>query len=101
MDGWNLPDGVHPFDIPGNSRAEELRDIHYAIVRLEVEKQARDDLTALCKVPGVFRNLYLSRVSSDGIVSPVEFVRELQERDDCVWQRACAMVYQAMTGDAA
>lgn len=96
-----LPDSMGAADLPGNSRAEALRDIHYAIVRLEVEKQARDDLTALCKVPGVFRNLYLSRVSSDGNVSPVEFVRELQERDDCVWQRACAMVYQGMTGDAA
>lgn len=96
-----LPDGTLPHMLPGNSRAEELRDIHYTIVRLDVEKQARDDLTALCKVPGVFRNLYLSRVSSDGIVSPAEFVRELQDRDDCVWQRACAMVYQAMTGDAA
>lgn len=96
---WNLPDGCHPFDIPGNSIAAEHQARHWEQNVREVEQRAREDLLRLCSVPGPIRNAYLEYCADHGIASIPQYVATLERMNAVQWQRTCGLIWQGQFND--
>jgi len=84
--GWNLPDGLHPFDVPHNGPAARLFDRQWREAIAEIEKQTREDLIARCRLPGDARSAYLEYCREIHICSVSQYVDLLEQIDAKLWR---------------
>lgn len=86
-DGWNLPDGVHPFEVPHNGPASRLFDRQWREAVAEIEKQTRDDLIARCRIRGSdVRKSFLEYCAEIHVTTVEQYVDLLERIDAKLWR---------------